>query len=80
MPKSDHVQVFINQPKFQKLFMEEKLAFYENRLEHLPLPLQHLDRKQNMNFYLDWSVLKPALERGIGEIRSGNHTFHLLPA
>lgn len=73
------VQMFLYQPGFKKMNNKQRLAFYENKPDLLPKNLlEGLDRKHMMNFALDWSVLRPAIELAIADIRSGNHTFHFL--
>lgn len=68
---------FVRQPKYQKLTVPEKVRFYENSM--LPQgKLDGLERKVNMNFFLDWEVLRPAVARAIKEIRSGKHTFFFM--
>ena len=65
----------MSQPKFGALTPEERLAFYQN--DYMPWEkLDGLDRKFNMDFNIDWWVIRPAIIRSIKEIRSGRHTYH----
>ncbi|KAK9812263.1 hypothetical protein WJX73_008624 [Symbiochloris irregularis] len=72
-------EIFYRQPKFEELSITQKLAFYENNEDLTKDMLDGLDHKFHANFHLDWAVLRPALQRAIGAIRTGNHTFNFMP-